>query len=242
MLISVHIPKTAGTSFRRSLESVFGDRFLLVYADDPGRPSLRIPPTILPHNRTNLAHKLDELRHRFGFFRKRRELVGKYDAIHGHLLSHWFKSLPCPQKYCVFLRDPVEWVISHYLHLMEAHAGTHPKRPRWSQAAIINHMSLNDFAEAPAISDFFSQYVCGVGIERFDFVGLVEEYETSLRLFEKIFGCKMAEERLNIRPRDRFRDLLAEVDMDRLRRSQEPNRKLYDQGRRRFEQLCSRYL
>ena len=42
-IISVHIPKTAGSSFLAGLQSVFGERLLLDYSDRPldGTPSAR---------------------------------------------------------------------------------------------------------------------------------------------------------------------------------------------------------
>ena len=90
--------------------------------------------------------------------------------------------------------------------------------------------------------NFYSIFLGRVGLEQFDFVGLQEEYNTSLLLFEKIFGIKMQEKRENTGDRDKSEELLADADLDKLLLTQGANLKIYDQARRRFDQLCSQYL
>ena len=100
MLISIHVPKTAGSSFRSSLQEAFGDRMLLHYSTQPISSYMR-------DKAARLRCKFN-VSCRSGAFRR-------YEAIHGHFVADTFNSLPFPKRFCIFLRRPVERVISHYL-------------------------------------------------------------------------------------------------------------------------------
>ena len=70
MLVSVHIPKTGGSSLRRSvLEPFFGDRLLLDYHDAP------LSRDAAERNRKALAWKPSP------------DLLDRYDCVHGHFLA-----------------------------------------------------------------------------------------------------------------------------------------------------------
>jgi hypothetical protein len=105
-----------------------------------------------------------------------------------------------------------------------------------------NKLTINEFAALPEMVNIYSIFLGRMSIEQFDLVGLQEEYKTSLRLFEKIFGVEVQERRENTANQDQYEDLLADADLDKLRLTQEANQQIYDQARRRFDQLCSQYL
>jgi len=237
MLISVHIPKTAGTSLKEALIDVFGKRLLLEYSTQPLSSSV--------------VDRAVQLKCRLRVNCGGQRIVKRYDAIHGHFAAGTFVNLPCAKQFSVFLRDPVHRVISQYFHWKEEwkvqHSMFHRSHRRlvrhsvWKYA-FQNKLSINEFAALPEMVNFYSIFLSGMSLEQFDFVGLQEEYHTSLRLFEKIFGIKVQERRDNIGKQDRREDLLADADLDGLRLTQEANLQIYDQARRRFDQLCSQYL
>ena len=105
-----------------------------------------------------------------------------------------------------------------------------------------NKLTINEFAALPEMVNFYSIFLGRMSLEQFDFVGLQEEYKTSLRLFEKMFGIKVQERRENTVDREQYEDLRSNADLDKLRLTQEANQLIYDQARRRFDQLCSRHL
>jgi hypothetical protein len=103
-------------------------------------------------------------------------------------------------------------------------------------------LSVNDFAALPEMANFYSIMLGPKSPDEFDFVGMTEDYGTSLRLFEKIFGIKLQERRENTIKRDQYSEFLHGMDLDIIGVAQKKNREIYDQARRRFDQLCSKYL
>lgn len=85
-LVSVHIPKTAGTSFRRALEQVYGADAIFhdngEYTDVLEMASMPLEP-----------------RHR---------------VIHGHVWAGRYKSLLPHVEHVTWVRHPVDWLISLY--------------------------------------------------------------------------------------------------------------------------------
>lgn len=234
MLISVHIPKTAGMSFGSSLRDVYGDRLFWAYETQPRLYS-------------NLSIQLSWLKCKVSHMVRTRRIIRKYDAIHGHFFADAFEHLPVPKQYCVFMRDPVERVISHYLFWKERYEkfrreGRKPPRlSLWTQM-IENEMSLTEFAASPGMVKFYPVFLGRMPMDRFDFVGLMEEYSTSLQLFEKVFGIKLQEIKTNVTSRAPYSEMLSSVDLENVRLAQKQNRMIYDQARRRFDSLCSQYL
>ena len=82
MLISLHLPKTGGTSFRASLREMFGSRLLEDYCD-------------LPLNTRPLRRKSHAL---IQCFALRHQRFPEFDCIHGHFL---------PLKYRLWQRGQV---------------------------------------------------------------------------------------------------------------------------------------
>jgi hypothetical protein len=73
MIISVHIPKTAGTSFGEDLNGAFGARLFADYGDWPEVAT----PEGQAHNEQRRAEVLARLD----------EIAGRFDAIHGHFTA-----------------------------------------------------------------------------------------------------------------------------------------------------------
>ena len=96
MLISVHLPKTAGSSFVSALEHYFGEHLLKDYAD-------------LPMNRSTP-------RRNFSAVRNALVLPGKgavssdIRCIHGHYMPVKYRLVrpKTPKVYVTWMRDPVE--------------------------------------------------------------------------------------------------------------------------------------
>jgi len=171
---------------------------------------------------------------------RQKKIVSRFDAIHGHFVADTFNFLPVPKQLCVFLRDPADRLISHYLYWTKPGE----KFPRNSvlDRLIRNRLTINEFAALPQMVNFYSIFLGKMSLDKFDFVGLREEYSTSLRLFGKIFSIKLEERRDNVVDAERYEDVLSSVDLAKLQQSQAKNREIYDQARRRFDLLCSQYL
>lgn len=91
MLISVHIPKCAGTSFRHILREVYGDALWLNYAGCFAREQATADK--IPAGTT---------------------------CIHGHFLADTFDDIVPERRLITWVRDPVERVVSNYHHFLRS--------------------------------------------------------------------------------------------------------------------------
>lgn len=187
MIISVHLPKTAGTSFLASLEEHFGAALLKDYADLP----INTPP---------------ESRHRMAL-EKGRENAGRsfagIECIHGHFLP--VKYLPASKmhetKFVAWLRNPVDRVFSHYHfwrnHHDPASAGAlHNK-------VIAENWSLERFCLGPEVKNLYGQFLWSFPPSNFDFIGITEFYGEDLNYFgRRYLGKELDARNLNVRSAD----------------------------------------
>ena len=86
MIISIHIPKTGGSTFSRLLTSWFGEKILFDY------------------NGLSYSEK------------KKAEIPPQCLCIHGHFFSGKYAKTFPNAKFITFLRDPAERIISHYYY------------------------------------------------------------------------------------------------------------------------------
>jgi len=66
------------------------------------------------------------------------------------------------------------------------------KYPDKSYKDIVHFIKQNN------LENFYSIFLGKVKVEELDFVGIVERYEDSLKLFENIFGEKLHEKEINV--------------------------------------------
>lgn len=167
MIYSVHIPKTAGTSFARALEARFPDKVAFYYGpkDPKTTDGLRV-------DREALAEAAADLGER-GF-----------EVLHGHYPPRFVEPLlvdPSRQVW-TWLRDPVERTLSQYDFYKE--------RPlelaRFAEKVKSGRLSVESFARKAKIRDLQSRYLEGFALSDLAFVGIVEQFELSLAL---LFGA-----------------------------------------------------
>ena len=97
MVLSVHIPKTAGVSFRKILAQLYGPGFVLHYweiTDAWGRLQTDIPPDA--------------------------------SCTHGHFVAHTLAERYPGAPLITWVRDPVERVVSSYYHRLRSPDWRHP--------------------------------------------------------------------------------------------------------------------
>ena len=97
VVLSVHIPKTAGVSFRKILAQLYGPGFVLHYweiTDAWGRLQTDIPPDA--------------------------------SCIHGHFVAHTLAERYPGAPLITWVRDPVERVVSSYYHRLRSPDWRHP--------------------------------------------------------------------------------------------------------------------
>ena len=176
MIISVHIRKAAGSSFRESLKKYYGDRLLLDYGDEIGC-----------NNFTSLNKRKQN---RKKMYRLKDNIVENYSIIHGHFYADKYTILNAKLEYVTFLRNPVERVLSNYFYLKR-----NPKRKNADAEIIHKHgYSLEQYIREPDTQNLQCTFLSTMSLEKFKFVGVVEEYSRSINTFNKIFGVKLSTE------------------------------------------------
>ncbi|GLK81869.1 hypothetical protein [Methylopila turkensis] len=166
MIFSIHIPKTAGTSFRNALQARYGDRLALYYG--PNDPATH--PLLRRASRKSLAAHVPRL-----------EDHG-IEVLHGHYVLPLVETAvtdPSKQLW-TWLRDPVERIISHYSYIRER-----PTKWSFDEEIKAGELSLLKFSAMRRFRNLHSQYLRGIDIEEFGFVGLSERFELGLGM---LFG------------------------------------------------------
>ena len=168
MLISVHLPKTAGTSFERALRSHFGERLRLDYASKPlhqGPAARRLQAM-----GRALEHGL-------------RGADAHTACIHGHFLPLAYRWLRSPDRrtFVTWLRDPVERLASHYQHWQRV--DNPPATDVLHVRMLEENWSFEQFALAPQLRNIYSQFLWGFPLTAFTFVGISEHYAEDLAIF-----------------------------------------------------------
>ncbi|MGH9737538.1 MAG: hypothetical protein ACRD4X_03015 [Candidatus Acidiferrales bacterium] len=196
MILSLHVPKAAGNSFRQLLQAGFGERLMLDYGDWAG---FKVPEA------------LERCRVRAVAMRGRRdELAEKYDIIHGHFVTDKYLGLFPKQEIVAFFRDPYQQAVSHYCFLLRNPQREHLEEQLLHEAK----MTLHDYLAWDAFRDQQSQYLGSVSIDDLAMVGLSEEFYKSVHLFNSIFGCDLqGDSFLNVNPDHQGADYTIDQDV-----------------------------
>ncbi len=241
MIISVHVPRTAGNSFGLALEHRFGERLLSDYNND--RPD-GLPVYTWPRRWRSRAWVRSHAS----------DLTASYDAVHGHFTaSKYFPILR--RDLCIFLREPTDRTISNYRKDLSSAAFSRYDR------YIAKLLTLSQYASLPTQSRIYAIYTNGLPMEQFAFVGITEEYEASLALFEGIFGVSLPKYHINVHlhavrmraaagkpseiPYQRQQEVPDDFSLRErkaVRAAQRANYVIYDEARRRFDALYSRHV
>lgn len=177
LLVSVHMPKTAGTSFAAALQVVYGPGYRPDYADLPMQ---------MPRWRRRSYALWKSLRPMVDDAASAR--VGGIRCIHGHFLPAKYARL-IPQRqvgFVTWLRDPVERVLSHYHYWRRDYDGSDSRQPLRNRM-LAERWSLERFVLGPELRNVYSQYLWNFDPARFDFIGITERYGDDLASFSERF-------------------------------------------------------
>ncbi len=106
------------------------------------------------------------------------------NSITGHSLRPWVDDLPVSINYFTMLRDPLQRCLSHYQHVKRA------------QRRLGRDITFEEFMHDQRNTDYQVRHIAGVpDVEkakeilksRFFFVGLMERFDESMRILQKIF-------------------------------------------------------
>lgn len=167
-LVSVHIPKTAGTSFQNTLRDVYGtDHFARLDIDMDA-----------PEEEIELDRQLWS-----GHRLSRRTRV-----VHGHFSPAQFDKYfqTTDAQYITWLRHPVERVLSNYYYLEKRLKEELDEKGNRLNILSKLQRSLVEFAAASINQNRIAKFLRGRDLEAFDFVGIQAHYEEDLAAMAKL--------------------------------------------------------
>ncbi len=171
LLVSVHVPKTAGIALRAALTQAWpSHRVFLDYADRPLDPAaaMHIDP--------------DGFRERWQ--RMLPDILAGYDVAHGHFNPAKYAGVP-NARWITFVREPVRRLVSHYYFWRAwPRSGN-----RLHEYMLDNALSLYEFARLPCMRRVYTGvFFAGVDVDRFDFVGAQERFDADVARLERLLG------------------------------------------------------
>lgn len=158
-LIFIHIPKTAGTSFRVAANQIIGLEAIINDYDVNSQETSQIVKDTVYNPKKGKKFLVDEIvQNRIQFFSGHFHAAKYLDIFDNHV------------RWCTFLRDPIQRVISEYFHVV--------KYSNYDK-------SLEYFGNEPQNCNRQSQLISGIQLKEFYFVGITELYQDSLNVFNK---------------------------------------------------------
>ena len=198
MIISIHIPKTAGLTFLNLLTQVYGAKLVTDYEDKPDAFNFKLKKFNL-----NPFNPFDRLIYRY---------LHSKSCIHGHFLLAKYKYVP-NAKFIAWVRDPVQRVMSHYYHWQRVYD------PLNATCVYLyeNKLSLLEFARLEPMRNLQKYYLSDKPVNKMKFIGVTEYFKESIQSFNTIFSLDLPYDlKLNINPEpyeveasilDKIRDL-----------------------------------
>ena len=171
LLLVVHVPKTAGTSFRHALVKCFGrSKVICDYGPKANRTS----------------DIVRECEYGLGNIQSgnivARAVSAKAKALTGHFPVEKYARYFDQENIISFAREPLERTCSEYIHRV-----THADYRE----------SFDQFIEQPSIMNMQARYLQHVPESAF--IGLTARYSESLKYINRTFGLKLREFQKNIR-------------------------------------------
>jgi hypothetical protein len=172
LLVSLHLPKTAGTSFADALLRAYGTGLRLDYS---------MLPMQVPRGRRNLRA--------LAAWRAKIQLAAEAKAVHGHFLPVSYLPLTWrrPVTFITWLREPVQRLASHYEYWRREYRTQDPTQPLRNRM-LAEDWTFERFALGPELRNVYRQYLWGFAPERFAFVGVAERYDDEIKRLGATIG------------------------------------------------------
>lgn len=166
-LVSLHIPKTAGTSFRSILKQVYGAKAVVRFD--------------IINGEAYIEQKLF----------KGDKLPSHIKVIHGHFCYADLiqkVQLPAGVKKITWLRHPVKRTVSNYFYLCSMLK--HYLQEEKNKIDILSKMqrTILEYAGDDNNKNRMSVFLRGSSLQDYDFVGLVEHFDEHLKLMSAKLG------------------------------------------------------
>lgn len=166
-LVSLHIPKTAGTSFEKTLIKEYGRQSF-------ARLDIAPRGIFLDGNAFDQKHLPEKLR-----------------VIHGHFsLENLFETFKETKnvKIITWLRDPVSRVISNYYYLKERLLANMKNPDEGNNVFNRMTVSLEEFAARRNNQNRMYKFTKGLAMDQVYFIGILEDFDNELEILGNRLG------------------------------------------------------
>jgi hypothetical protein len=207
-LISIHIPKTAGTSFRNILKQVYGEKEVVRF-DISMRGVVRLNEH--PYEKNDLP---------------------KARVLHGHfsyeaIVSKFKLSEEIPL--ITWVRDPVQRVISNYQYLESRLIDILQEEKHDLHILEKMQRSLIEYARTEINRNRQSKFLKGIRPDQFAFIGITEYFENDLKLMSDKLGWNQIPETLYHNVTDATPHPVSDAERDEIRSLNADDVSLYNQ-------------
>lgn len=165
MFISIHIPKTAGTALAKIFDETSKRRVMYDYGTEWALKTVRTCPLEVKENQ-------DFIRFYFSY-------------LHGHFHYLKYADVFSDSPFITTVRDPVDRVISQYLHILRSGDRINNKNHRLVMDGEINVVG---FSKLKYVGDAQWYYLEGRPIKDYDFIFVQEHLTLSLQKFCERFN------------------------------------------------------
>jgi len=154
--VSIHIPKTAGTTVAEVFSRAKQRRILYDYE---GYENPRTPSSLI---RSNVDF-----------------ITQYFHLLHGHFYASKYLDVFPNAHFISTIRHPVDRVISQYMHEFNEHSNT----ALFHEAIKLGTLDVVEFAEQPGIGNAFSLHLAGRPLNEYDLILLSERLLESLSIY-----------------------------------------------------------
>ncbi len=172
MIVSIHISKTAGSSFSVLLKEKFGAKLKFNW---------EIIPLEMPPLKRHLYNSY--LRFKYYYFFNYTDKLNNTECFHGHFMPYQFGFLKKRKDviFVTWLRDPIEHLISEYYHMKYREPLN--KYAEFHRKFLKNNWSLEEFCFRKEMQNFYSNYFLGFSLQNFEFIGITEYFKEDYNYF-----------------------------------------------------------
>lgn len=162
-LLSIHLPKTGGTSFYHILKQVYGEAVSIPFKRQDYQRCLDTKGGLLPC------------------------LAPEIRVLHGHLRYKEVEPIIVAHnpKLILWLRDPIERVVSNYHFFIEGlkHPERNPEVYQRNKHRLKE--TLEEYAFLKENQNRIHEFLGGARLENFFFIGFLEHFEDDLKYLAK---------------------------------------------------------
>ncbi|MBE9048067.1 sulfotransferase family 2 domain-containing protein [Pleurocapsales cyanobacterium LEGE 10410] len=197
MIISLHIPKTAGTSFRKALEEAYSGKIKLDYAYL--KINQKYKKSLEKNRSIDSFHEIQREWHNYSKFRSiakyfyTHSLSDEVEVIHGHFPANKYYAYFKLRKaiYITWVRDPFARMVSNYYFWKKIKDET---QALWVKKIFQENWSLEKFCFNRTMRNYQSLFIKDFNIKNFAFIGIVEHYQEDL----DFLGKNILHKKLNV--------------------------------------------